>query len=183
MEPGEALGLAAQVAVTLAGFAGVVVVFRPHSVHQWSNVDRFRLRLLLNNSILPLAYAVIGIFLLAIRPPPESIWRWCSAVATLCQLPFAIFNFTAVRKFSAVEFKGVSKVLFFPLFATGIAPILLQLCNIAVWNWFWPFFAGIVVHLLAAMLQFMRLVLLPRPMSRQDKDAQQILNDNDGRAV
>src|SRR5881392_2878663 len=83
MEPGEALGLAAQVAVTLAGFAGVVVVFRPHSVHQWSNVDRFRLRLLLNNSILPLAYAVIGIFLLAMRPPPASIWRWCSAVATL----------------------------------------------------------------------------------------------------
>src|SRR5436189_6111237 len=113
MEPGEALGLAAQVAVTLAGFAGVVVVFRPHSVHQWSNVDRFRLRLLLNNSILPLALAVIGIFLLGMRPPPASIWRWCSAVATLCQLPFAIFNFTTVRKFSAVEFKGVNKLLFF----------------------------------------------------------------------
>jgi hypothetical protein len=163
IEPGEALGLAAQVAVTLAGFAGVVVVFRPHSVHQWSKVDRFRLRLLLNNSILPLAYAVIGIFLLAMRPPPASIWRWCSAVATLCQLPFAIFNFTTVRKFSAVEFKGVNKVLFFPLFAIGIAMILLQLYNIVVWNWFWPFFAGIVVHLIAAMLQFMRLVLLPRP--------------------
>lgn len=54
MEPGEALGLAAQVAVTLAGFAGVVVVFRPASVHQWSSLDRFRLRLLLSNSILPL---------------------------------------------------------------------------------------------------------------------------------
>ncbi len=68
-----------------------------------------------------------------------------------------------MRKFSAVEFKGVNKGLFFPLFAIGIATILLQLYNIAVWNWFWPFFAGIVVHLIAAMLQFMRLVLLPRP--------------------
>ncbi len=28
MEPGEALGIAAQIAVALAGFAGVVVVFR-----------------------------------------------------------------------------------------------------------------------------------------------------------
>src|SRR5438046_9827468 len=135
MEPGEALGLAAQVAVTLAGFAGVVVVFRPHSVHQWSNVDRFRLRLLLDNSILPLAYAVIGIFLLAMRPP-VSIWRWCSAVATLCQLPFAIFNFTTVRKFSAIEFKGVNKALFFQLFAVGIVLILLQLYNITFWNGF-----------------------------------------------
>jgi len=61
VEPGEALGLAAQVAVTLAEFAGVVVVFRPASVHQWSSLDRFRLRLLLSNSILPLAYSVIAI--------------------------------------------------------------------------------------------------------------------------
>jgi len=43
MQPDEALGVAAQVAVTLAGFAGVVVVFRPDSVHRWSRLDRFRL--------------------------------------------------------------------------------------------------------------------------------------------
>ena len=159
MEPGEALGLAAQVAVTLAGFAGVVVVFRPASLHQWSSLDRFRLRLLLNNSIFPLAYSVFGILLLTIKPPPESIWRWCSGVAVMCQVPFAIINFTEARRLNAAEFKGVSKMLFFPLFAIGTMTILLQLYNMAVLNWFWPFFAGIVVHLIAAMLQFMRLVL------------------------
>src|SRR5438105_1717201 len=51
MEPGEALSTAAQIAVTLAGFAGVVVVFRRESVHDWSPVDKLRLRLLLTNSI------------------------------------------------------------------------------------------------------------------------------------
>ena len=35
MQPSEALGIAAQVAVTLAGFAGIVVVFRPDSVRRW----------------------------------------------------------------------------------------------------------------------------------------------------
>ena len=162
MEPGEALGLAAQVAVTLAGFAGVVVVFRPASLHQWSSLDRFRLRLLLNNSIFPLAYSVFGILLLTIKPPPESIWRWCSGVAVMCQVPFAIINFTEARRLNAAEFKGVSKLMFFPLFAIGILTVLLQLYNIVALNWFWPFFAGIVVHLIAAMLQFMRLVLLPQ---------------------
>ena len=147
MEPGEALGLAAQVAVTLAGFAGVVVVFRPASVHQWSSLDRFRLRLLLSNSILPLAYSVIAIFLLTIKPPPESTWRWCSG-ALICQIPFAIFNFKAARGLTQTEFKGVSRMLFFPLFGIGIMTI--------------SFFAGIVVHLITAMLQFMRLVLLPQ---------------------
>jgi hypothetical protein len=162
VEPGEALGLAAQVAVTLAGFAGVVVIFRPASIHQWSSLDRFRLRLLLSNSIFPLAYSVLGIFMLTIKPPPESIWRWCSGIAVVCQIPFAIINFTEVRRLTPAEFKGVSKLMFFPLFAIGILMVLLQLYNIAALNWFWPFFAAIVVHLIAAMLQFMRLVLLPQ---------------------
>jgi hypothetical protein len=47
-------------------------------------------------------------------------------------------------------------------FGIGIMTISLQIYNIAVLNWFWPFFAGIVVHLMAAILQFMRLVLLPQ---------------------
>ena len=78
MEPGEALSTAAQIAVTLAGFAGVVVVFRSGSVHDWTPIDKFRLRLLLANSILPLALCVIGLLLLTIKPPVSEIWRWCS---------------------------------------------------------------------------------------------------------
>src|SRR5690242_8133244 len=93
MEPNEALGIAAQVAVTLAGFAGIVVVFLPASVHQWSRVDRFRLRLLLSNSIFPLAYSLFGMLLLTIKPVPDSIWQWCSAFAAIFQVPFAIANF------------------------------------------------------------------------------------------
>ena len=41
MEAGEALSTAAQIAVALAGFAGVVVVFRRESVHEWSPIDKF----------------------------------------------------------------------------------------------------------------------------------------------
>jgi drug/metabolite transporter (DMT)-like permease len=61
MEPGETLGIAAQIAVALAGFAGVVVVFQRESVHHWSPIDKFRLLLLLANSILPLGLCVIAL--------------------------------------------------------------------------------------------------------------------------
>ena len=81
MEPGEALGIAAQIAVALAGFAGVVVVFRRESVHEWSPLDKFRLRLLLANSILPLALFMIALLLLTINPPLAGVWRWCSGAA------------------------------------------------------------------------------------------------------
>src|ERR1044072_4292308 len=100
MEPNEALGIAAQVAVALAGFAGVVVVFRPGSLHQWSTIDRFRLRLLLHNSICPLADALFGMFLLTIKPAPLWIWRECSLFALLFQLPGAIIAFRGARRLS-----------------------------------------------------------------------------------
>ena len=130
MEPNEALGIAAQVAVTLAGFAGIVVVFLPESVHQWSRVDRFRLRLLLSNSIFPLAYSLFGMLLLTIKPAPDSIWQWCSAFAAVFQVPFAIANFRTPRYFSPDESKGMPKILFYPLAAIGIATLLLQNCAI-----------------------------------------------------
>jgi hypothetical protein len=43
----------------------------------------------------------------------------------------------------------------------GAGALLLQFFNIAIIDAFWPFFAGIVVHLLAAMFQFARIILLP----------------------
>jgi hypothetical protein len=97
MEPSEALSTAAQIAVALAGFAGVVMVFRRESVHDWTPINKLRLRLLLTNSILPLALCVIGLLLLTIKPVPAEIWRWCSGAAVVIVLPFAITTSRSFR--------------------------------------------------------------------------------------
>lgn len=156
----EILSAAAQIAVALAGFAGVVVVFRRESIHEWSPIDKFRLRLLLSNSVFPLAYSVFAMLLLAMKPPPESIWRLCSGFAAVCQIPFAITSINRAHALSPAAFKGASKVVFYPLFALASAVLLLQFYNLAVLNLFWPFFAEIFVHLIGAMTQFVRFVLL-----------------------
>ena len=163
MEPGEALGIAAQIAVALAGFAGVVVVFRRESVHDWTPIDKFRLRLLLINSILPLALCVITLLLLTIKPAPMGIWRWCSALTLVVLFPFVM---TTAKRWRSLDPELLRRERAagspFHLFAIlGIGVILLQLCNVAILNLFWPFFTGIVVHLLAAMVQFARIILLP----------------------
>jgi len=101
MEPGEALSTSAQIAVALAGFAGVVVVFRRESVHEWSPIDKFRLRLLLTNSILPLAFCMIGLLLLTIKPAPPGIWRWCSGSLFVILLSFAITTMKIFRRFDS----------------------------------------------------------------------------------
>jgi hypothetical protein len=160
MEPNEALGIAAQVAVTLAGFAGVVVIFRPQALHQWSALDKLRLQLLLTNSVLPLAYSLLGMLLLTVGPPLTDIWRWCSGVAFVTQILLIVFGRNPGRRIPSGQVQGVNKVLFYGVAVLVTAAMALQAINFARWNWFWPFFALIFVHLIAAVVQFMRMVLL-----------------------
>jgi hypothetical protein len=163
MEPGEALGIAAQIAVALAGFAGVVVVFRRESVHEWLPADKLRLRLLLANSILPLGLCMMGLLLLTIKPLPPGIWRWSSGFAFVVSLLFAI---TMTKSFRRLDLRQIQREratrFVFYLFGTfGIAANLLQLYNTLFLGAFWPFFTGIIVQLVTAVFQFARMILLP----------------------
>jgi hypothetical protein len=60
--------LAAQIAVGLAGFAGVVVVFRRGSLHELSPIDKYRLWLLLANSAVPLLCCLFAFSCLPLNP-------------------------------------------------------------------------------------------------------------------
>jgi hypothetical protein len=162
MEPGEALGIAAQIAVALAGFAGVVVVFRRESVHEWSPIDKVRLRLLLATSILPLGLCMIGLLLLTIKPIPTAVWRWCSAIEFVVFLSFVVLMNRTFRRFGVrkVQREGGSRFMLYLFGAFGTAAMLLQVYNLALPGAFWPFFAGIVYQLVTAMAQFARMILL-----------------------
>ena len=164
MEPSEALGIAAQIAVALAGFAGVVVVFRRESVHEWSPIDKFRLRLLLMNSVLPLALCMLGLLFLTIKPLPGDIWKWSSGFALAIFVLFAVTSVTTFRRLHLRQLQSYGRATHFVFYLFGIlgtAVTLLQLYNAAILGAFWPFFTGIVFQLTAAMFQFMRIILMP----------------------
>ena len=167
MEPGEILSTAAQIAVALAGFAGVVVVFRRESVHEWPALDKYRLRLLLTNSVVPLVLCIIGLLLLGIKPAPTGIWRWCSGVAFCVISPHVITATAVFHRLKVYRSQGARANFVSYLFTTlWFGNILLQLYNVALLAAFWPFFAGIVLSLVAAILQFARMIVLP-PEIRQ----------------
>lgn len=161
MQPGEVLGIAAQIAVALAGFAGVVVVFRRESIHEWSPLDKFRLQSLLTNSILPLGLCMIALLLLTVEPALTGVWRWCSSVAFVVLVLFGIATTKGFRRLDVKQSQSVSSNFIFYLFAIlGIGVTLLQLCNAVWFGGFWPFFSGIVLQLTGAMFQFARMILL-----------------------
>ena len=165
MEPSAALSTSAQIAVAIAGFAGVVVAVRNESVTNWGRVEKFWLRLLLLNSILPLAFSLVGLLFLAIKPvPTPATWRWCSAFAAIFLLPYATMIFKNLLRFARGQLKaaGGGRFISYTLFALLTAVCLLQLWNVTTLAAFWPYFGAIVSLLLGAMYQFVRLILIPQ---------------------
>ena len=164
MEPGEALSTASQLAMALAGFAGVVVAFRSGALHEWAPIDKLRLRLLLSSAVVPLLACLVAMLLLSVKPPPPWIWRACSGLAVAFVMPFGVSMMKAMRALQPAELgmAGTARFLFYGVGIIGFAANpLLQIYNVVVLNAFWAFFATIVVHLVAGILQFVRLILLP----------------------
>lgn len=163
MQPGEALGIAAQIAVALAGFAGVVVVFRSSSLQDWAPMDKFRLLILLGNALVPLFACMFGMLLLTITPPPVSIWHWCSGFSLLMSFPFGFLTWRRLSKLgpSVVKNMGTYRYLFFLVGALGAAVGLLQVYNALVSGVFWAFYAAIIFPLAVGSLQFALMILLP----------------------
>lgn len=149
--------------MALAGFASVVVAFRSGALHEWAPIDKLRLRLLLGNSVVPLLACLVAMLLLSVKPPPLWIWRACSGFSVALAVPFGISTMIGARTLRAGGFAaaGASRVLLYGLGIIASAALFLQIYNVVVLNVFWAFFATIVVQLVAGILQFVRLILLP----------------------
>jgi hypothetical protein len=167
MDPNAALSTCAQIAVAIAGFAGVVVAVRNESVHSWGRVEKFWLRLLLVNSILPLTFSMVGLLVLAIKPVQPATWRWCSGLAALFLFPYATIIFRSLLRFAPGQLKaaGGGRFTSYALISLLTAVCLLQLYNVTTLAAFWPYFGAIVSMLLGAMYQFVRLILMPQQPS------------------
>ncbi len=168
MEPSEALATAAQIAMALAGFAGVVVAFRSSSLHEWALVDKFRLWLLLGSALVPLLSCLFGMLLLTIKPTPLSIWHWCSGFSLVL---ISAFGFLSRRRQSelgpaVIKEMGAYRYVFYIIGILGTAIGLLQVYNGLISGLFWLFYAAIIFQLAIGTFQFARMILLPPHTSK-----------------
>src|SRR5438874_5911442 len=134
MEPGEALTTAAQIAMALSEFAGVLLAFRSKSLHEWSQRDKFRLWLLLGNALVPLFDCFFGMLLLTIKPTPLSIWNWCSGFSLLLTFPFGFSTWRRLSELGPTVIKnmGAYRYLFYMIGILGTAVVLSQFYNALV---------------------------------------------------
>src|SRR5260370_35278221 len=129
MQPSEALSTRAEVAVALGGFGGVVVAFRSRSVHEWSKIDKFRLRILLTNSAIPFAVSIIAMVLSSTALDAARVWQLCSITSFVMIVVVAQIVSRGYRRFSREELAaaGGSRIASFSSSVHGFAVSILQL--------------------------------------------------------
>ena len=164
MGAAEALGNAAQIAVTIAGFTGVAVVLGSGPVHQWPKVDRFRLAFLLAQSIFALGFCLIGLLFLSTGLPRPFIWRWSSGLAAIAMIGVGASISQSYRRVPVEELStaGWSTLVLGFVGTTQFGIFCLLIYNAFALCAFWPFFAAIVAAILIATLQFVRLLFSER---------------------
>lgn len=179
MDPDRYFIATAQMSLAIAGFAGIVAAYRNESVHEWLEVERFWLRLLLLNSILPFTFSLAGIFFLATGPYPMTGWRVLSGFAAILLASYAAMILRKLRGFppGALRAAGSGPVTSYSLVTALIATCLLQIWNALLGSAFWPFFAAILALIIGAVFQFVRLVLKPQRAGR-GKTPNEITEEN-----
>jgi hypothetical protein len=74
------LNTLAEVAITLAGFSGVVVVFRLRGAHSWSPTELRILWLLIGDSLLVLFFSLLPFPLALANWSHDALWGFCNAL-------------------------------------------------------------------------------------------------------
>jgi len=80
MKAAQALAALAEVSVAFAGFSGIVTVFRRRNPGEWSRLDRFRFRFMVEFSLATLALSLLPFFLSELGLPESRVWGLSSVV-------------------------------------------------------------------------------------------------------
>ncbi len=171
MDALDQLLLIVEVAVALAGFAGIVGSFQTRSDATSSRGDVLGLELMITISLVTAVCAILPIALFNFGVGETTIWSICSSVAVVAYV-VAIFNIR--RKFRKVLISSrVSRILFEVFFAAHYLTVLANLVNVldvGLHREYAPYFVALVVPNCLCAYMFVRLVL--RPLRRSIREGE-----------
>jgi len=80
MKAAEALAALAEVSVAFAGFSGIVTAFRRRNPGEWSGLDRFRFRFMIEFSLATLALSLLPFFVSELGVSESRVWSFSSLI-------------------------------------------------------------------------------------------------------
>jgi hypothetical protein len=157
---GDYLTLIGELAIGVAGFAGVVAALSRRAAGDWRPVDVVRLQMLLRISIGCALWAVFPAFLLAGGLLNETLWRITSGLWLLYIALSAGTMLHRIRVVFAENRADASLSLSVLVGAGMLVTASLQAANAVLLGQAWPHLFALAWGLCVAALLFLRLALL-----------------------
>jgi hypothetical protein len=130
MQAADALTTLAEVSVAFAGFSGIVTAFRRRSPGEWSDLDRFRFRFMIEFSLATLALSMLPLFLAELGLSESRAWTVASLVLGGGALSYLARSAWQLRRLLAAG-EPVSHTLAAVSVAIGIAVAASAFANAA----------------------------------------------------
>ena len=146
-----------EIAVALAGFTGVVVVFGSRSAGSWLQGDRLRLGFLLEASLTAGGFSLLALVLYSSMPSAPSAWAIVSVLWALYMV-YSLYKSRRLIRENLEHHHDIDKTANHIVFFLFSSLIVLQLVNVVIWREFAPLLAALVINLAGAAMQFARLI-------------------------
>ncbi len=161
MKPSDLLFMFIQVAVTLAGFTGVVALIDRGAAKVSDEVASFRVRRLIAAALSVIVLATLPFFAIFFGLPENEVWRWGCLIEAAYTLIFLTSIILKTRSFTGAKGLGVSRLQYYAFQAIGFGGVLVLTAGFLG---FVPaaasYAVGVFVFVLAVAIFFMRLVFM-----------------------
>jgi hypothetical protein len=160
MSADDALGLLAEIAVAIAGFSSIVVVFGGRSEGRWSRADRARLSLLVGGSLAVLFFALFPSAIRFLHGGESITWGASSGLFATFLIAYNVWANRRMRGLFAFEPGALNPYVAISMLLLLAVALVLQVLNLVgpFHLESGPYVVGLVLLLMVSATQFVRLV-------------------------
>jgi hypothetical protein len=173
MEEAEQLLTLTQVAIAIAGFAGIIGTFQFKDGERIRRGDAVGLGLIVNTGLMAAFYSTMPMMLSNFGMSDEVVWAVASGSGTVIYIIFMYYAALRLRRFKI--YKTMNKILVFSLFCVAFLIIVINWMNafnIVFEREFGPFYISLIYALGSVCYMFSRLLLRPiwRTIRKQESE-------------
>lgn len=146
-----------EIAVALAGFTGVVVVFGSRSAGSWLPGDRLRMGFMLEASLTAGGFSLLALVLYSSLEDAGYVWAIVSGCWAMYMVYSLYSSWRQIRE-NLEHHSDIDKTANHIVFTLFVFLIVLQAVNVVLWREFAPLLAALVFNIAGSAMQFRRLI-------------------------
>jgi len=179
MENADQLLTFTQVAIAVAGFAGIIGTFQFKEGEMIRRGDAVGLAVVVNTGLMSAFYSTLPLLLINFDLRDSTVWAISSGMTCMIYTYFSVDIAMRLKNFKT--YKYFNKIIIYTLFIVGFLIVVmnfLNVCNIVFKREFGPFYISLIYSLGLVCYMFSRLLLRPIWRTLRKQESENLNNDN-----